>query len=661
MTPGVLIVDDSLTVRMDLKEGFESAGFTATVCDTIGSARTALAENQFAFIVLDVLLPDGDGVQLLAELKAAPSTEAIPVLLLSSEAEVRDRVRGLQTGADEYVGKPYEIGYVLGRARQLTGMAEGDRPAAESLLVIDDSLTFRESLASVLRESGYNVVTAATGEEGLHAAISIRPTAVIVDGNLPGGIDGATVIRRLKQDISLRHTPCVLLTASEEREDELRALEAGADSYLRKDADANVLLARINAALRSPSTPAMAAATSSSLLGPKRILAVDDSITYLNQVAAELRAESYDVILAHSGEEAIDLLGVQPVDCILLDVLMPGLSGHETCRRIKSKAAWKEIPLLMLTALDERSAMVEGINAGADDYIPKSGDFEVLRARLRAQLRRRQYEDENRRVRQELLKREIEATQAQAAREIAETRAALSGELERKNKELEAFSYSVSHDLRAPLRSINGFSQLLMEQYLDQLAPKAKDYLRRIHGAADRMGQLIDDLLALSRIGRTELHKRHVDLSDLAKGVAAELNRRDPQRQVEFVVAEGMVVEADAKLIRVAFDNLFGNAWKFTAKSPHPRVEVGELPGEECPVYFVRDNGVGFDMAYADKLFNPFQRLHSESDFPGTGIGLATVFRIIELHAGRVWAESAAGQGATFFFSLPCVSTGGER
>ena len=257
--PGILIVDDSLTVRMDLQEAFESAGFTTTLCETVSAAREAMARSAFSLIVLDVLLPDGDGVDLLREIKTAPATATIPVMLLTTEAEVRDRMRGLQTGADDYVGKPYETAYVIGRARQLVGRAEHELTnSTATLLVIDDSATFRESLTSVLKAVGYTVATAETGEEGLRTAVALRPQAIIVDGTLPGGIDGATVIRRLKQDVALRHTPCLLLTASEEREDELRALEAGADGYLRKEADANVLLARITAALRSASTPSMA-------------------------------------------------------------------------------------------------------------------------------------------------------------------------------------------------------------------------------------------------------------------------------------------------------------------------------------------------------------------------------------------------------------------
>ena len=240
--------------------------------------------------------------------------------------------------------------------------------------------------------------------------------------------------------------------------------------------------------------------------------------------------------MARSGEEAIELLAVQTVDCILLDLVMPGLGGHETCQRIKAAPIVRDIPLIMLTALENRDAMIQGLAAGADDYISKSSDFEVLKARVRAQIRRKQFEDENRRIREELLRKELEAAEARAARELAETRAVLVDELERKNKELEAFSYSVSHDLRAPLRSIDGFSKALLDDWADQLNPKAKDYLGRVRAAAQRMGELIDDLLELSRVGRAELRRGRTSLSEIAQSVAVELRKSDPDREVEIEV-----------------------------------------------------------------------------------------------------------------------------
>jgi signal transduction histidine kinase len=224
-------------------------------------------------------------------------------------------------------------------------------------------------------------------------------------------------------------------------------------------------------------------------------------------------------------------------------------------------------------------------------------------------------------------------------------------ELEAVNRELDAFSYSVAHDLRAPLRSIDGFSQALLEDCADQLDEAGKKHLGRVRESARRMARLIDDLLALSRLTRAELRRQRVDLSALSREVAARLGQAKPDRRVVVAIQDGVVAEADPTLLAVVLENLFGNAWKFTAKRPDPRVELGVQAGDP-PVYFVRDNGAGFDMTYASKLFGAFQRLHSTSEFEGTGIGLAIVQRIVRRHGGRVWAEGAVGEGATIYFTL---------
>jgi light-regulated signal transduction histidine kinase (bacteriophytochrome) len=225
-------------------------------------------------------------------------------------------------------------------------------------------------------------------------------------------------------------------------------------------------------------------------------------------------------------------------------------------------------------------------------------------------------------------------------------------QLEAANQELEAFSYSVSHDLRAPLRSLDGFSQLLLEEYHDQLAGEGQDYVRRIQAASERMGQLIEDLLRLARVTQVEMRSEAVNLDELVRTIATELQWQEPTRQVTFVVADHLTVQGDEHLLRAALENLLNNAWKFTGKRSQARIEFGVLEQDGQPIYFVRDNGVGFNMAYADKLFNTFQRLHSATEFPGSGIGLATVRRIIQRHGGRIWAESSAEQGTTFYFTL---------
>jgi PAS domain S-box-containing protein len=238
--------------------------------------------------------------------------------------------------------------------------------------------------------------------------------------------------------------------------------------------------------------------------------------------------------------------------------------------------------------------------------------------------------------------------------------AALNADLQRRvleltavNRELEAFSYSVSHDLRAPLRSIDGFSQALVEEYEHAVDDQGRDYLRRIRAAATRMGELIDDLLNLSRVTRREMRHERVDLTALARAAVDQLERGKLYRPVEFVAAEHLVASGDAQLLRIVLENLLGNAWKFSSRAERPRVEFGAVTTAEGDrAFFVRDNGVGFDMAHAQKLFGAFQRLHAMHEFPGTGIGLATVQRIVARHGGRVWADASPGEGATFYFTL---------
>lgn len=271
-----------------------------------------------------------------------------------------------------------------------------------------------------------------------------------------------------------------------------------------------------------------------------------------------------------------------------------------------------------------------------------------LNTRLRGMVRARTHELE-----QEVAERRRAEDEVRQANEELEDRVEeRTAQIAAANKELDSFAYSVSHDLRAPLRGIDGFTQALLEDYGERLDDTAKGYIGRVRAGCLRMGNLIDDLLQLSRLSRGEIHRQDVDLSAMAGEIAAELKKSAPERAVAFDLAPGIVVNGDVVLLRAVLENLLGNAWKFTGKTKEAKIAFGMRESNGKKAIFVRDNGAGFDMAYADKLFVAFQRLHSPHEFEGTGIGLATVQRIIHRHGGNIWAESQVGQGATFYFNL---------
>ncbi|MEP6861896.1 MAG: response regulator [Deltaproteobacteria bacterium] len=658
----ILLVDDSITVRMELGDALATAGFTPLRAATLAEARELLRTRDVALAILDVGLPDGDGIDFLHELRADPRHATLPVLMLSSEAEVADRIRGLEHGANGYVGKPYDVGFVTARIRQL--VAPG-RATKALVLVVDGSITCREALSAHLVHAGYEVVTAATGADALRLAAARRPAAIIVDRVMPD-MGGDVVIRRVRLDPTVRTTSCLLLTGSDDAAAEIAALDAGADAFARKESAVDIVIARLAAMLRSAAETAREPQSS---LGPKRVLVVDDSEDYLEGLAGVLQDDGYDVVQASSGAQAIELLAVEAVDCVVLDTVMPGLSGIETCKRIKHAPSLRDTPLILMTSRDGRDVILEAFAEGADDFVSKNLGVDVVAARVKAQIRRKRFSDEHRHVRERLLRSETEASEARAARQLAETRAALAEQLARTNfelaatnrqlaaanRELEAFSYSVSHDLRSPLRAIRSFTQMLEEDAAPKLDETSRDHLRRVIAATTRMSDLIDALLELSRISRVAIQRAPVDLGAIAAAVIDELRHRDPDRNIELAIAPQLVASADARLARALLDNLIGNAWKFTAHTTGARIEIGVRPAEAEGgerTYFVRDNGAGFDMAHAAKLFAPFQRLHG-TDFAGTGVGLATVRRIVERHGGRIWAESAVGSGATFWFTLP--------
>jgi len=380
---------------------------------------------------------------------------------------------------------------------------------------------------------------------------------------------------------------------------------------------------------------------------PVNVLLVDDQPANLLALEAMLQDLGQNLVKAESGREALRWLLTNECAVILLDVKMPGMDGFEAASLIRQRDRSRYTPIIFLTAADASQEFAgRGYELGAVDYLvkPVAPDFVRSKVMVFVELARKT----------ELLRRQAQLLQAneQAARELADVRAELVQDLERKNRELESFSYAVSHDLRAPLRRIDSFARAIQETQGERLDATGHRYLDRVREASQQMSELIDDVLYLSRVTRAELRQQEVSLSDLVELVARRLREAEPDREVTIKVRPGVSTVGDGQLLRIALENLLENCWKFTRKQPAPRIEFGVAGAAAEPVYFFRDNGVGFDMAYADRLFGPFQRLHLASEFPGTGIGLATVQRIIHRHGGRIWGEGAVGQGATFHFTL---------
>jgi len=368
--------------------------------------------------------------------------------------------------------------------------------------------------------------------------------------------------------------------------------------------------------------------------GRPAILIVDDVEANLVALEAQLANLDCDIVRARSGNEALRQLLRREFAVMLLDVQMPEMDGYEVARLARDNRATRDMPIVFVTAGHEtEESLSQGYGSGAIDYLFKPINARVLRSKVQVFL-------------------ELHVGRRRLVGEIAAH--------ERTLAELEAFNYSVSHDLRAPLRPLDGFCAVLLEDYGAALDDKGREYLGRIRAAAHRMGDLIEDLLELSKVGRAPVRREAVDLIPIVQRIVRELREGEPARDVEVIAPPALVAECDARLVQIVLENLLRNAWKFTRQRPRARIEVGGAVGDEV-VYFVRDDGVGFDPAYAARMFQPFQRFHATSEFEGTGIGLAIVNRIVGSHGGRIWAEASVGGGARFAFTLAAPRVASAR
>jgi two-component system sensor histidine kinase/response regulator len=370
---------------------------------------------------------------------------------------------------------------------------------------------------------------------------------------------------------------------------------------------------------------------------PVSVLLVDDDSTKRFALKSILAPLGENVVEAASGADALRQLLREEFAVVLLDVRMPVMDGFETAQLIRQRPRSELTPIIFVTALGQAETdMGRGYDLGAVDFVFAPVVPAILRAKVSVfvELYRAQQELRRYRTRLEML--------------VEERTTALTSI----NRELEAFSYSVSHDLRAPLLAFDGLSQTLLDDYGNRLDNKAKDYLKRMRRASQRMTSVFDGLQTLFRLTSGEIHREKLDITQLVQEIVEEINAESPDRSVEVQIAKGMKASGDKRLIRILLVNLLNNAWKFTSTKTMQKVEVGTEMIEGESRMFVRDNGVGFDMIYAHRLFGAFQRLHSQSEFTGAGIGLATARRIVNRHGGRIWAEGAVGEGATFYFVI---------
>jgi len=355
------------------------------------------------------------------------------------------------------------------------------------------------------------------------------------------------------------------------------------------------------------------------------ILVADDQVANRELLEELLAAQGSKVITVSDGAAALEELSKTHVDLVLLDVMMPRLNGFEACERIKNNPATCLIPVVLVTALSDKQDRIEGIRAGADDFLTRPVDRIELLTRVRSLLALKQRTDE------------LEKRTAQLAAA---------------NDELEAFSYSVSHDLRAPLRHINGDAGMLIKEHGPQLVPEAQLRLKRIQEGTQKMGGMIDDLLNLARLDRRSMDLQMTSLNSLVKNVLHDLESETTDRKIDWRVGSLPSVNCDPGLIQQVFANLLSNAVKYTRRRERAVIEIDQSTSNGQLVLFVRDNGAGFNPKYSEKLFGTFQRLHTDQEFEGTGVGLATVQRIVRKHGGRIWADAETDKGATFYFSL---------
>jgi two-component system NtrC family sensor kinase len=585
------------------------------------------------------------------------------------------------------------------------------------ILLVEDSRTQAVHLSDTLSRQGWTVEWVSTAEAAMQRINQPDLDLIVLDYYLPG-VQGDVLCQRIRLNTDARGLPILMLTAEDTRTAEVHLLESGADDFVAKSADEEILVTRIRALLaKSPRHLPMLGRGEDSHIRPARILTIDDSPTYQEYLLGELESEGYCIEQALNAREGLARVMKENFDCVIVDLVMPDMNGIEVCRQISElrRATNNLVAVLMLTGRENKEDLTQALEAGADDFISKSSDLAVLKGRIRALLRRKMLQAENRRILEELKNKEVETLRARAEKEVAEAKARLNEELElrvkqrtaelaaanrdlaTKSQENEMFVYSVSHDLRSPLVNLQGFSKELsgscaqFRTILDEQPLPASirdrcialvdgemgESIRFIQTAVSRLSTNIDSLLRLSRVGRIELQWQEVDVNAIVARIIESMNDTIGKRGARLIAAELPPVWGDPSAVEQIFANLIGNAVNYLDPQRPGLIEVGGCsgslkstgstggaspngqdqgpPNNALNSYFVRDNGLGIGESYAKKIFQIFQRLHP-TVAQGEGMGLAIVRRVTQRLGGQIWFDSAAGSGTTFYVTLPAVT-----